>query len=160
MIRAQTELEGIRSQNAQALEKMRIDAGKFERGSRDADRIASVYATFTSKAQSVEKGILDTINKEGGAYQTALRDSKLDPSKNPNTANMVATAKETLRLMDDGFKKMRDDVAFTQGYLENKLGLPRPPKPAMSADDESAYKWAKSNPSDPRSKDILSRLGK
>ena len=160
ILAGQKELEGLRAKSMKDLEEMRIEAGKYDRSSRDADRTASVYATFTGKAQAVEKGILDAINKEGGAYQTALRDSKLDPSKSPNTANMVASAKETLRLMDEGFKKMRDDVAFTQGYLENKLGLPRPPKPTMSADDESAYKWAKSNPNDPRSKDILSRLGK
>jgi hypothetical protein len=126
MIRAQTELEGIKSQNAQALEKMRIDAGKFERGSRDKDRTASVYASFTNHAQGVERNILEIMNKEGGAYQTALRDSKLDPSKNKNTADQVAVAKETLRVMNEGFNKMRTDVANTKGFLEKQLGFPTP----------------------------------
>ena len=162
MLAGQKELEGIRAKSMKDLEEMRIEAGKYDRSSRDADRLANVYSTFTAKAQGVEKVILDTINREGGAYQNAMRDSKMDPTKSANAKQQVDAAKETLRLMDDGFKKMRDDVAFTQNYLENKLGLPRPKADTktLSGEDKSAYEWAQKNPDDPRSKNILKQLGK
>jgi hypothetical protein len=126
MLAGQKELEGLRAQNAKDLENIRVQAGKYERGDKDKDRAVNMYSAFTTKAQMIEKGILDTINKEGGAYQNALRDSKADPTKSANVKQQVDTAKETLRLMDEGFKKMRDDVAFTQNLLESKLGLQRP----------------------------------
>ena len=158
VLAAQKEIEGLRSKSARELEELRIDAGKYDRGSRDAATNASVYASFTAKAAGIEQRINDAMAKD--AYQNALRDSKADPTKSANAKQQVDAAKEYLRIVDGNFEKMRNDVERTQNYLENKLGIPRPTKPAMSADDESAYKWAKSNPSDPRSKDILSRLGK
>ena len=85
-----------------------------------------MYSAFTTKAQMIERGILEIINKDGGAYQNAMRDSKADPTKSANAKQQVDAAKETLRVLDEGFKKMRDDVAFTQNLLEGKLGLQRP----------------------------------
>ena len=126
MLAGQKELEGLRAQNAKDLENIRVQAGKYERGDKDKDRAVTMYSAFTTKAQMIEKGILDTINKDGGAYQNAMRDSKMDPTKSANAKQQVDAAKETLRVMDEGFKKMRDDVAFTQNLLESKLGLQRP----------------------------------
>ena len=126
MLAGQKELEGLRAQNAKDLENIRVQAGKYERGDKDKDRAVNMYSAFTTKAQMIEKGILDTINKEGGAYQKAMIDSKMDPTKSANVKQQVDAAKETLRVMDEGFKRMRDDVAFTQNLLESKLGLQRP----------------------------------
>ena len=159
MIAAQKEIEELKSKSSRELKQLEIDAGKFDRSSRDYATNASVYATFTARALAIEQDINQTINKEGGAYQKALIDSKADPTKSANAKQQVETATETLRLMNENFTKIRNDVSNTQNVLQTKLGIP-PSKPTMSADDESAYKWAKSNPSDPRSKDILSRLGK
>jgi hypothetical protein len=126
IIAGQKELENIRAQNAKDLENIRVQAGKYERGDKDKDRAVNMYSAFTTKAQMIEKGILDIINKEGGVYQRAMIDSKMDPTKSANTKQQVDAAKETLRVMDEGFKRMRDDVAYTQNLLESKLGLQRP----------------------------------
>ena len=126
MLAGQKEIEGLRAQNAKDLENIRVQAGKYERGDKDKDRAVNMYSAFTTKAQMIEKGILDTINKDGGAYQKAMIDSKMDPTKSANAKQQVDAAKETLRVMDEGFKRMRDDVAFTQNLLESKLGLQRP----------------------------------
>jgi hypothetical protein len=158
VIGAQKEIEELKLRSARELKQLEIDAGKFDRGGRDAATNASVYASFTAKAAGIEQRINDAMAKD--AYQNALRDSKADPTKSANAKQQVDAAKEYLRIVDGNFEKMRNDVERTQNYLENKLGIPRPTKPTMSADDEAAYKWAKSNSSDPRSKDILSRLGK
>jgi len=133
MFVAQKELEVLKAQNARDLENIRVQAGKYERGDKDKDRAVTMYTAFTAKAQMIEKGILEIINKEGGAYQNAMRDSKADPTKSANAKQQVETATETLRVLDKGFKKMRDDVAFTQNLLESKLGL-RPPKPKDGAE--------------------------
>jgi hypothetical protein len=160
MIGAQKEIEQLKSRSMRELEEMRIEAGKYDRGSRDAATNASVYATFTAKAASIEQRINDAMAKD--AYQNALKDSKMDPSKSPNTANMVEAAKEYLRITDGNFERMRKDVERTQNYLEDKLGIPRPKADAttMSGEDKSAYEWAQKNPNDPRSKNILKQLGK
>lgn len=126
MLAGQKELEVLRAQNAKDLENIRVQAGKYDRNDKDKDRAVNMYSAFTTKAQMIEKGILDTINREGGAYQKAMIDSKMDPTKSANVKQQVDAAKETLRVMDEGFKRMRDDVAFTQNLLESKLGLQRP----------------------------------
>ena len=162
ILAGQKELEVLRAQNAKDLENIRVQAGKYDRNDKDKDRAVNMYSAFTTKAQMIEKGILDTINREGGAYQNAMRDSKMDPTKSANTKQQVDAAKETLRVMDEGFNRMREDVAFTQNLLESKLGLQRPKANAktLSGEDKSAYEWAQKNPDDPRSKNILKQLGK
>ena len=129
MLVGQKEIQALKSQSERELEELRIKAGKYNEKDKDKDRAVTMYSAFTTKAQMIEKGILEIINKEGGAYQKALIDSKADPTRSANVKQQVDTAKETLRVLDEGFKKMRDDVAFTQNLLESKLGLQRPPKP-------------------------------
>lgn len=177
---AREEAKDIRYAGLQEkITQMRIDAErefkKIEAGWRAADK-AQVADNQMLKIWEVAQGAkgnaeakIANIMKDP-AYERALADSNMDPSSSPAAAKLQAQGKAALDEYAKTFKTMRDNADRTVSVIEENLRGRKINVPSASAapsfdaskltgDDKSAYDWAKKNPTDPRSKEIMKRLG-
>ena len=157
IIAAQKEVEGMKLAAQREIKEMEGEWRKLTASNSGADRLQRLYSDVLNRKAVYENQISSVM--KSAEYQRASEAASMDATKSPAAAKMQREGALALESFEKNFKTMRDTADEAITFMSGKVGLP-PPKPTMSADDESAYKWAKSNPSDPRSKDILSRLGK
>jgi hypothetical protein len=158
MITAQKEVETMKLAAQREIKEMEGEWRKLTASGMNADRLQRLYSDTLNRKAIYENQISSVMKSD--AYQRAAEAASMDPTKSPAAAKMQQEGSRALESFESNFRTMRETADKAISHMSAKVGLPPEAAAGMSKEDESAYKWAKSNPSDPRSKDILSRLGK
>jgi hypothetical protein len=159
--------------------QMKIDADKeikkIEAGWRATDKsqaadnqLLKIWEVAQGAKGNAEAKIANIMKDP--VYEKALADSNMDPSVSPAAAKIQAQGKTALDEYAKTFKAMRDNADRTVSVIEDNLRGRKINVPSTSAapsfdtskltgDDKAAYDWAKKNPADKRSKEIMTRLG-
>jgi hypothetical protein len=159
--------------------QMKIDADKeikkIEAGWRATDKsqaadnqLLKIWEVAQGAKGNAEAKIANIMKDP--VYEKALADSNMDPSVSPAAAKIQAQGKTALDEYAKTFKAMRDNADRTVSVIEDNLRGRKINVPSTSAapsfdaskltgDDKAAYDWAKKNPTDKRSKEIMTRLG-
>jgi len=158
MIAAQKEVETMKLAAQKEIKEMEGEWRKLTASGMNADRLQRLYSDTLNRKAIYENQISSVMKSD--VYQRAVEAANMDPAKSPAAAKMQKEGALALEGFENNFRTMRETADKAISHMSTKVGLPPEAAAGMSKEDESAYKWAKSNPNDPRSKDILSRLGK
>jgi len=158
MIAAQKEVETMRLAAQREIKEMEGEWRKLTASGMNAERLQRLYSDTLNRKAVYENQISNVMKSD--AYIRAMEAASMDATKSPAAAKMQKEGVLALEGFENNFRTMRETADKAISHMSTKVGLPPEAAAGMSKEDESAYKWAKSNPSDPRSKDILSRLGK
>lgn len=158
MIAAQKEVETMKLAAQKEIKEMEGEWRKLTASGMNADRLQRLYSDTLNRKAVYENQISNVMKSD--AYIRAMEAASMDATKSPAAAKMQKEGALALEGFENNFRTMRETADKAISHMSTKIGLPPEAAAGMSKEDESAYKWAKSNPNDPRSKDILSRLGK
>ena len=146
-MRGRAERADYRAEDREWREREREDRLISGAGSRAKDQLDAAWRAQTANMSGPREQVEMALVRERIAGEKLQNDALANPKPKPPV--------ETVELDPMTGEAMSRKITGPAG----SFGALTPPAPSLSAQDQLAVQWAQQNPTDPRSAQILKRLG-